>query len=300
MRDPRSFVCGKGLGAQQTRKTPVPQMIRLAICNEVWRDRPIEQVFETACAMGYEGVELAPFTLAESVDAISARRRREIRAAAELAGVEIVGLHWLFVSPEGLHLTTNDDAIWRRSVDYLKALAHFCGDLGGSVMIFGSPNARNVASGQSFKGAWTRACDALREAGQVAQERDVYLCFEALPAQNTNFVNEAVQAVELIEQVAHPNVAMMLDVKAASEMADGIVGTIARFGSVARHVHANDPSGRGPGMDGIDFGPVMAAVRDSGYQGWVSVEPFDYQPDPDTVARTAIETLRAAMENDDG
>jgi len=270
-------------------------MLRLAICNELWRDRPIEEVFETAAKMGYEGVEIAPFTLAESVGQIAAGRRREIRRAAEGLGVQVVGLHWLFVSPEGLHLTAPDDAVWRRSVDYLKQLVDFCGDLGGSVMVFGSPKQRGLAPGQDRADAWRRACEALRQAGPVAAQRQVNICFEALATAETNFVNTAEEAVRLADEVGHPNVGIMLDVKAASAMPDGVVETIGRFGSQAWHIHANDPSGRGPGMDGIDFGPIMRALYEVGYRGWVSAEPFDYQPDPDTVARTAIQTLRAAM-----
>lgn len=140
-----------------------------------------------------------------------------------------------------------------------------------------------------------RACDALRRAGEVAGRCDVQLCFEALSPDHTNFVTTAQHAVDLVAAVGHPNVGLMLDVRAISTMPDGIAGTFAQFGHLAWHVHANDPSGRAPGMHGIDFGPVMAAVQSCGYGGWVSVEPFDTQPDPDTVARTAIETLRAAM-----
>ena len=271
-------------------------MYRLAVCNELWGDTLIEEVFERAASLGYEGVEIAPFTLAESVEQISAGRRRAIRRAAEACGVQIVGLHWLFVSPPGLHLTTPDEAVWRRSVEYLKALVGFCGDLGGSVMVHGSPKQRDVAPGQDLEDAFKRACEALRRAGHVAGECGVTICFEALRPQETNFVNTAEQAVQLACQVDHPNVGIMLDVKAMSAMSDGIAGTIRRFGRVARHVHANDPSGRGPGMHGIDFGPIMQSLQESGFDGWVSVEPFDYQPDADTVARTGIETLRKAME----
>ena len=48
-------------------------------------------------------------------------------------------------------------------------------------------------------------------------------------------------------------------------------------------------------MGDLEFGPVLAALKDSGYEGWVSSEPFDYEPDSETVARTALETLKAAL-----
>lgn len=267
--------------------------MKFAICNELWRDRSIEDIFRTAARLGYQGVEIAPFTLGESVDAISAKRRKGIRRAAAEAGVKIVGLHWLFVSPKGLHLTTPDEPTWQRSVDYLKSLVDFCGDLGGEVMIFGSPKQRNIEQGNDYESGFARGVKAFRAAGQVAAGRNVKLCFEALSPDITNFISTAREAARFARTVGHPNVGMMLDVKAMADMPDGIIPTIEKYGGQAWHFHANDPSGKGPGMNGTDFKPILAALAKTGFSGWVSVEPFDYKPDPDTVARVAIETLRA-------
>jgi len=269
--------------------------MRLAVCSEIWGSTPVETVFRKAAEIGYEGVEIAPFTLAESVEQIDAGQRRRIARAAADAGVQIVGLHWLFVSPPGLHLTSPDAAVRRRSAEYLRALADFCADLGGKVMTFGSPAQRRVEPPTTYEQAWQRAIDVFRDCADACAARDVTLCIEALSPQDTNFLNTADEAVTLIEQIAHPNIGLMLDVKAMSTMPDGIIGTIRKHGRRARHLHANDPSGKAPGMDGIDFGRVLQALQDVAFAGWVSVEPFDYEPDPDTVARTAYETLRRAM-----
>jgi sugar phosphate isomerase/epimerase len=268
--------------------------LEFAICNEIWRDTGIEKIFTKAAALGFDGVEIAPFTLAESVADISADRRREIVRAAADAGVAIVGLHWLFLSPKGLHLTTPDQAVWQKSVDYLKALTDFCGDLGASVMIFGSPKQRDIETGNDHAAGIQRAADAFRAAGQVAADRNVHLAFEALAPKETNFINTAKEATELASRADHPNVGIMLDTKAMSAMPDGIIGTTEKYGAAALHFHVNDPSGKGPGMNGTDFKPILAALAKTGYDRWVSAEPFDYQPDPDTVARVAIETMRAA------
>src|SRR5687767_14495906 len=106
-------------------------MLKLATCNEPWRDQPIEDIFRRAAALGFAGVEIAPFTLADDVREISASRRKEIARSAADNAVQIVGLHWLFITPKGLHLTTSDAEVRKKSADYLKALADFCGDLGG-------------------------------------------------------------------------------------------------------------------------------------------------------------------------
>jgi sugar phosphate isomerase/epimerase len=271
-------------------------MFKLSICNEVWGKKPIEEVFVTAARQGWDGVEIAPFTLADSTDQIDAGRRRQIVAAAGKAGVSIVGLHWLFVSPPGLHMTTPDDAVRSRTVEYLKSLIDLCADLGGKIMIFGSPKQRNVEPPNTADAARRRLVEGLRAVGPHCQERGVTLCFEALAPAETNLINTIDEAVALIDEVNDPGIDLMLDVKAMASMPDGVVGTIRRFGRRAKHVHVNDPSRHAPGMgpDPIDFKPVLAALAETGFSGWVSCEPFIYEPDPDTVARVALQTLKAA------
>jgi sugar phosphate isomerase/epimerase len=272
-------------------------MFKFAICNELWGKRPIEDVFTTAAKMGYDGVEIAAFTLAESVEEIDTTRRAEIVAAAKNAGVEIVGLHWLLAAPPGLHITTPDESIWQRTVDYLKTLIDFCGDLGGTMMVFGSPNQRNVEPPNTQDAAWARFREGLRAIAPVCQSRSVTIGIEALSPAETNIIQTVADAVALADEVAAPGIDIMIDVKAMASMPDGVVGTIEKFGARAKHVHANDPSKHAPGMgdDPADFRPILAALADSGYRGWISVEPFIYEPDPDTVAQTAIDTLKAAM-----
>jgi sugar phosphate isomerase/epimerase len=276
--------------------------MKLATCNEPWRDTPIEEVFQTAARLGFDGVELAPFTLAEDVRQISAGRRNEIRRAAADAGVAIVGVHWLFVAPKGLHLTTPDPAVRRESSTYLGALADFCADVGGNVMILGSPKQRSVEPPTTQEEAWKRARDVLAGCTDCLADRGVYLAFEALSPKETNFINTAEQAVRLAEEVAHPNVGIMLDTKAVSSMPDPIEETIRRFGARALHFHANEPSGKGAGMPRgpedpphVDFAPILKALAATGYDRWVSLEPFDYNPDPTTVAEVGLKTLKAAL-----
>ncbi len=277
--------------------------MRFATCNEPWDGvARIEEVFEIAARIGFEGVEIAPFTLAEHVDEVSGARRREIARAAADAGVEIVGLHWLFVSPKGLHLTTPDVAVRRRTADYLKSLADFCGDLGGKVMILGSPKQRSIEPPTTRDEGWKRACEVLASCGDMLAARGVSLCIEALAPKETSFIQTLDESTQLAEDIGHPNIDVMLDVKAMSSMLDGVIGTIGRFGKRARHFHANHPSGKGVGMplqagDGepIDWPAVLAALRGSGFAGWVSCEPFDYTPDATTVAETAYRTLRGAL-----
>jgi sugar phosphate isomerase/epimerase len=216
--------------------------------------------------------------------------------------VEIVGLHWLFVSPKGLHLTTPDDEVRAKTADYLKSLVHFCGDLGGTVMTLGSPQQRNIEPPNTFEDGWKRARDLLASVAPTCAERNVIICFEALAPAETNFIQTAEEAAKLADEIGHPNINIMLDMKAMSSMPDGPVGTIRTLGHRAKHVHANHPSGKGAGMplgpdDGedLDYAAISSALKNAGYNRWVSLEPFDYTPDPKTVAETGLKTLEDAM-----
>jgi sugar phosphate isomerase/epimerase len=275
--------------------------LRFATCNEPWKDVAIEDVFRRAAAIGYDGVEIAPFTLARDVRDISAARRKEIVNAAADAGIEIVGLHWLFVSPEGLHLTTHDASVRQQSAEYLKALVHFCGDLGGKIMVFGSPKQRSITPPSTSAEAWERAREVFAASAHACRERGVTLTIEALTPNETNFINTVDEAARLADEIGHPNIDIMIDMKAMSAMPDGIIGTTQRFGGRARHFHANQPSGKGVGMPASEGDPpppdlpaVLKSLHASGFQGWVSCEPFDYRPDPDTIARVSLEALRSA------
>lgn len=277
--------------------------MRLATCNEPWNGvASIEEVFQIAARIGFDGVEIAPFTLADHVDEISAARRKEIVRAAADAGMAIVGLHWLFVSPKGLHLTSPDAAMRGMTVEYLKALTNFCGDLGGKVMILGSPKQRSFEAPTTHEEAWKRAKDVLAACGDVLADRGVSLCIEALAPKETNFINTLDESARLADEIGHPNIDVMIDVKAMASMPDGVLGTTRRYGGRARHFHANEPSAKGVGMpfeagdaEPVGWPEVLRTLKDSGFNQWVSCEPFDYKPDPTTVAEVAYRTLRGAL-----
>lgn len=266
---------------------------RFALCSEVFRG-PIEDAIDRVAHHGYEGIEIAPFQVAESVDDVPPARRAEIRRRAADAGIEIAGLHWLLVSPKGLHITTADSAGRQRTADYLVSLARFCADLGGKVLVLGSPQQRNLEEGTSPEQAFERAAEALRPVGQACGDAGVRLLLEPLHPRETDFLTHVEEAVRLVDAVDSPHVGFMLDCKAMSGFPDGVEGTIRRWGGRAGHIHTNEPDGKGPGLGQLDFGSVLRAIEESGYEGWISTEPFDYAPDPDTVARVALETLRAA------
>ena len=178
--------------------------MKLTTCNEYFTDWPIEEVFDYAADLGYAAVEIAPFTLADSVEDIPASRRAQIRAAAERAGVEIAGLHWLLASPDGLYITHPDPAIYQRTCAYFKELVQFCGDLGGQVMIIGSPMQRNVQEGWDYQECWNHMRGAFEDSLELAQQHGVYLCIESLSKEQTNIISTCEEARKMVAEIDHP------------------------------------------------------------------------------------------------
>jgi sugar phosphate isomerase/epimerase len=268
---------------------------RFAICNELFEGWAFDRVCRYVKSVGYDGLELAPFTLAPTVIELTAGRRTELRQQAADAGVELVGLHWLLAGTSGLHLTSADPDVRARTAEYLVALAEATRDLGGTLMVFGSPKQRSLQDGVSWDQAFEHAAEVFRAAMPGVAARGVRICMEPLDPGETNFINTCAEGMRLVEAVAHPQFVLHLDVKAMSSERTPVPDLIERYAPRTGHFHANDPNRRGPGFGEVDFVPIFAALRKSGYGGWVSVEVFDYSPDPETIASRSLAYMRESL-----
>lgn len=266
--------------------------MKFAICNETFVDWPHERAFEFARECGYTGMEIAPFTLAKDVRAVTEAQKAEVLRLAERFELEIIGLHWLLAKTDGFHLTSPDAVVRRETSDYLQALAHCCRDLGGSVLVFGSPLQRNLLPGVSLEEATEFAAEVFSAAMPTLEELDITLAVEPLGPAEGNFLLTAAEAVALIERVGSPNCRLHLDCKAMSSEAIPIPEIIRANASLLTHFHANDPNRRGPGMGELNFVPILEALGEIDYRGWVSVEVFDYSPGPEALAGDSIDYLR--------
>lgn len=266
--------------------------MKFAFCNEMFERQSLRQALETAKSLGYTGVEFAPFTLAQRADLVSPAQRREIRSLVRDVGLQTVGLHWLFAKTEDLYLTSPDAATRQRTAEYLATLTHLCADLGGTILVLGSPRQRNLLPGVSHDEAMRYAAEVIRLAEPAFRERGVVLAIEPLGPGEGNFLNTAELGVALIRMVDSPHVRLHLDVKAMSTEAKPIADIIRDCAAWTAHFHANDPNLLGPGMGDVDFAPIFAALRETRYHGWVSVEVFDYRPGPDRILQESMECMR--------
>jgi len=265
--------------------------MRFSICNEMYQDTPFDEVCRSAAEIGYEGVEVAPFTLVDHVNQLDADDRAKLVKTAKDHGVAIVGLHWLLIKPEGLHMTTPDDELRHRTRDYFIDLVHCCADLGGEILVCGSPKQRNVLD--TYDASWGRLVEVMKPVAKAAGERGVTFCFEPLGPPENEFITCAAEGRKLVADVDHPNFQMILDVKA---MASGEPGAMADAIKASRdcmkHFHANDPNLLGPGMGDFDHTEVAAALREIDYDRWVSVEVFRFEQPGAEIARQSYAGLQ--------
>jgi len=266
--------------------------MKFAICNEIFRDWKIEDIFAYAAKLGYDAVEIAPFTLANSVIDISSNERQKIREAAARNRIEIAGIHWVLVKPEGLYINHPDSGIRQKTARYFCDLVDFCADLGGKVMVVGSPKQRNLLPDVVPEQALDWAAGTFRDAVAKAEQRSVTICFEPLAPAETNFINTAHDAIQFVERLRSPAFQIILDVKAMCSESKPIPQIIKDSWPHFAHFHANDKNLKGPGFGDVDFKPIAAALKSVGYTNFVSVEVFNFDEGPEAIATGSLEYLK--------
>jgi D-psicose/D-tagatose/L-ribulose 3-epimerase len=260
-----------------------------AICNEVYQDWAFHDACKSIREIGYTGIEIAPFTLAERPADISATARKQYRGIISSEGLRFVGLHWLMVSPKGLHVTTPDDRLREAGWRHIRDLIDLCADLGdGGVMIFGSPKQRSTVDGSSVADATKRFEDGLASVAGHAMARRVTLLVEALPADQCDVVGSLTEAIEMVQRIGSPAIRSMFDTHNAVDETEPHAVLVDRYFEYIRHVHVNEMDGKHPGTGDYDFKPVLEVLRRRNYAGWVSLEAFDFAPGATKIASESL------------
>ena len=244
---------------------------------------------------GYQGVEIAPFSLVKNdVGDLTASDRRDMLAAMKDNGIVCAGLHWLLAPPpEGLHCTTPDAAVRQKTWDYIRRLVDFCSDLEGSVLVFGSPKQRNTL-GISVERAVGYFIDGFRGVADHARSRKVIILVEPLDKTQTDVVNTMDEAAKVVSAVNHPAVQTMFDFHNTLDEKEPFDVLLRKYFSLIRHIHVQEMDGKylGAGSGVKDFAKAFRTLKDLGYSDWISVEVFDFSPGPQKLAEESMKALR--------
>lgn len=263
-----------------------------SICNELFGETSLDMVFQEAKRLGYDALEIAPFTISGDVTSISSENRRQIIDLANKHDIGIVGTHWILLSKREFHFFNKNGICNHDTIDYIKKVIEFTSDIGGEIIVFGSSKLRSVPSKELMKIAWKSAIEALREIGDCAKENKTYFCLEPLSEDQTNFINKVDEAVCLIDEVRSDNVKLILDVRSMCYENKAFSEMIEMGKSHLKHFHANDCNGYIPGTGTADYTQIMRSLKNILYDRYLSVEVFDFKPDPLTIAEKSINNLK--------
>jgi D-psicose/D-tagatose/L-ribulose 3-epimerase len=268
-----------------------------AICNEIYEKWPLRDACRSMRRIGYTGIEISPFTLAERPADITPPQRREYRDIIQSEGLRFVGLHWLMVSPKGLHVTTPDRDLRERSWRHIIDLIDLCGDLGeNGVMVFGSPKQRCTMDGLTPEQASRNFTGGLAGVAPHAEQRGVTVLVEALPLNQCDVITTLAEAVAIVKQVNSPAVRTMFDTHNAVDESSPHAALVDRYFDLIRHVHINEMDGRHPGTGSYDFKPILDVLRRRDYEHWVSLEAFDFTPGSEKIANDSLRYIEHEIE----
>lgn len=277
--------------------------MKFALCNEVLQPLSFAQQCKLAADLGYDGLEVAPFTLAADPMQLTDADAARFRQAAADHGLQVFGLHWLLVAPTGLSIVSADAQVRRATVAVMTRLVELCQALGGSYLVHGSPRQRSVPEGSSREQAWERARECLAQAGAAAASAGLVYCLEPLSPRETDLFNTVAEAARMVDEIAQPALRTMIDCSAAGQAeAEPVSALMERWMPTGKvgHVQVNDPNRRGPGQGAMEFGPILDVLRrmeQAGhFSGIVGVEPFDYVPDGPGCAAHSIGYLRGVLQ----
>jgi sugar phosphate isomerase/epimerase len=269
---------------------------RYAMCNESMQGMKWKDQCELVAQAGYKGIEIAPFSLVEKgIEELTPRKRQSMVSAMKNSGIQCVGLHWLLSPPPPkLHFTSPKASIRKRTLNYLDRLIDFCADLGGTVMVFGSPKGRNTVKGISVREAKKFLAEGLARLAPHAQERGVKILLEPLGHNQTDVVNTMEEALEIIKTIGHPALQTMFDFHNTIDETLSFPEIIQTYWPFIHHVHVMEMDGKylGTASGMRDYLPAFQALKDRGYEKWVSVEVFDFSPGPRGIARESMKSLK--------
>jgi len=236
-----------------------------------------------AATLGFDGVEV----FAPSPDVLRLEETYPVleRNGARLAAVGS-GAGWI---KHRLTLTDRSRLTREQATEFIQRLIDAAGRLDAPVII-GSMQGRSggdVTADVAF--GWLR--QALSLLGQYARQYGVPVLFEPLNRYETNLVNSLDRGAQLVQSLQSDNVKLLADLFHMNIEEADMASSIRAAGNLIGHVHFADSNRRPAGMGHSDFAPVVAALRDIGYEGYVSAECLPY-PDPDAAARQTIESFR--------
>jgi len=228
----------------------------------VYGEEPLKDKIARVARCGYDGIEL--------VGEPDQYDERELRSL--LAENGIVASSIISIFDPSRDIVSDDPAIRRAAVDYVTANIEFGSRIGADVVTF-TPTACMKISGRADRATeWTWAVEAARTLAARAADHGMCLAVEPWNRYETYLINRLDQAVDFVTEVDSPAAGVMADTFHMAIEERDIAEAIRDAGNRLTHVHLADSNRAAPGYGHTDFTPIIAAIKDVGYQGWISYE----------------------------
>lgn len=243
----------------------------------------VELACHRAAEAGFDAIELFP----GSADEIDARNLRQVlhRKRLGLAAVG-TGAGWV---RHRLSLTNPDPAVRHRAREFIAGVVDFAGGFGAPA-ILGSMQGRaegEVTRDQAL--AWL--AEALEQLGPRAAVHGVPLLLEPLNRYESNLLNTLDQGLAFAGSLRTRNIRLLGDLFHMNIEEADVAGALRRAGELLGHVHFADSNRRAIGLGHTPIEPVMTALRELGYGGYLSAEVLPL-PTPEDAARETMASFR--------
>ena len=251
---------------------------------------PIEETIRRIARIGYDGIEIGAAAPHAYPAYTSPERRREIRHVLEDNNIVVSAMLPAPGGGPGFNVASPTPEERRNAIEQYKEVAQLCSDLGGNTLLY-------VAGWQIFgttrEQAWAWSREALAEIAPVAADLGVTVAVEPTPT-DSNLIESADDAVELAQEVGAPNVKTMFDTIHVYYRNEAPTDYVFRMGDLLHYVHLSDIDRLAPGQGRGDFVGLIQALKDTGYDGFLSMEIGFTRRDveADKVARDAFDYIK--------
>ena len=263
----------------------------------VYAGEPIEKSIRRVAKYGYDGIELVGEPSQHDVP--------EVRRLLDSEGIVASSICSIFFGEER-DLVNIDPALRRKGIDYAKSIVDFAAAVGAPTINLAPSPVGKIAPLGSKEEEWDLALDSLTEIATYGEKAGVRTCLEPWNRYETYFINRLDQALDLAKAVNHANLGVMGDSFHMNIEDKAIAENYRAAGKHLFHVHFADSQRAAPGAGHLDFHPIVQALIDIDYQGYIAFELLPAAADPfatlksgggeeflDTYTEMAINTIKA-------
>jgi sugar phosphate isomerase/epimerase len=255
---------------------------------------PLEEVIKRLSRIGYEGIEIGAASPHAYPPTLTKERRKEIKRVLDHYGMKVSSMLPALSGGPGHNVASPIPEERRHTIEHLKEIAELCEQWECSTILY-IPGWR--VFGTSLEQAWEWSIEALSEVADAAANYGCTLVIEPTSF-DSNIVDRCEDAIKMMKEVNKPNVKLMFDTFHALYRREPSTDYIYTMGKDLHHIHISDNDRLAPGQGRGDFVGVVEALKDIGFDGYLTMEiGFDRRDvEPDYVARQAYEYLKPLVD----